>query len=330
MQAAPYINGGSLDKTIFVAIAAQDDEELKHTVSYIFHNANLPGNIKVGVALTAKKHKSLKELKKLAKKYDVDFNFIKQKKNNLSSLGIGKGRSRAATLYSGQDYMIQIDCHTFFDKGWDTTLIYLFEEACKEVGDKDIVLTGIPPAYKYCCSKHNEPIKTGSNTRYPFYEPQHFFVDIIPKWKETDIINVTQKQFLPCSKVSPAFIMGGKSFANNPGIHYSATFYDEDLTQSVNLFSRGFAFVFPNVLDLPVRHLDSNGIVKGHDRSFILDYVDRENKLLLHENMKKEYLKFAKDPKNKDAVQKYKDYARVDLLKGCFIYNQNLVPGSFR
>ena len=318
-----------MSKTFFISIAAQDDEELKNTIRYIFENADRPEHVTVGVALTAMKRSRLKEIKKIQKEYNVVLDFVKQKKNDLSVLGIGKGRSRAASLYSNQDYMIQIDCHTFFDESWDTKLKTLFNKAEKLVKDKKVLLTGIPPAYKYCCEEHPDPIKYGARTRYPYYEPQKFFVNVIPKWSEVDILETVDAELIPCSKLSPAFIMGKKEFAANPGIHKAATFYDEDLTQSVNLFARNFAFVFPNVEDLPVRHLDSDGIVKGHNRFFILDYLNKKNNLLLHENMKKEFLKFAKDVKNQDAIKLYREYARVDPLKGCFIYNENLVPERF-
>lgn len=319
-----------MSKTIFIAIAAQDDEELKHTVRYIFENADKPENVAVGIALTAMKQSSLKEAKALVKKYNVRLDFVKQKKNDRSMLGIGKGRSRAAKLYQEEDYMIQVDCHSFFDKSWDTKLIGLFKEAVKEV-DRDIVLTAIPPVYEYCCNKHNdEPIKSGPQTRYAFYKTQEFFVEVVPSWGEVEVSLVRPEKFLPQAKLSPAFVMGSKQFAKNPGIYYDATFYDEDFTQSVNLFDRGFAFVFPNVEDLPVRHLDSNGIVKGHRRFFLLDYLDQDEQDLLHDNLKKKYLKFVKDDANKDAVQKYKKYTKVDALKGCFTNNKDLVPESYR
>lgn len=319
-----------MNETIFISIAAQDDEELKFTVKYIFENAEYPERVFVGIALTAMKRKTLKEAKRLAEQYNVSLDFVKQNKNDLSVLGIGKGRTRAASLYSDQDYMIQIDCHSFFAKSWDVDLINLFNEARSFLQTENFVLTAIPPAYRYCCAKHPDPEKTGSQTRYPFYETQKFFIDVIPKWAESNIIETRKEKFLPCAKASPAFIMGDKRFAKNPGIYQKATFYDEDLTQSFDLFSRGFFFVFPNIEDLPVRHLDSNGIIKGHDRFFILDYLDSEHNDLLHSNMKKEYLDFANRFKNTKEFIEYKKYAKVDLIKGCFTKNVNIVPESFR
>jgi hypothetical protein len=330
MPSVQFTSGVSLNKTFFISIAAQDDEELKYTVKSIFENADFPDNVFVGIALTAMSKKSLRQATALTKKYNVEVDFVKQKRNNLSTLGIGKGRSRASKLYKDQDYMIQIDCHSSFDKSWDTTLVNLFNEAKKEVGDDLFVLSGIPLVYEYCCSKHEDPIKIGPASRYPYYVTEEFFVDVIPKWAEADISIVRKEKFLPATKVSPAFIMGNKKFAKDPGIYEKATFYDEDLTQTISLFSRNFAFVFPNVDYLPVRHLDSDGVVKGHDRFFILDYLDKENQDLLHANMRKEYRLFAKSLLEDEVFERYKKYAKVDLLKGCFTRNSNLVPESFR
>ena len=46
--------------------------------------------------------------------------------------------------------------------------------------------------------------------------------------------------------------------------------------------------------------------------------------------MKKEYVDFAKNPENKEAIEKYKKYTKVDAIKGCFTNNYDLVPESFR
>lgn len=319
-----------MSNTIFVSIAAQDDEELKNTVRFIFENADNPEVVSVGIALTAMKNKTLKEAKELVKKYNVRLDFVKQKRNDLSTIGIGKGRSRAAKLYQDEDFMIQVDCHSYFDKSWDTKLLSLFNEAMREVDDDNLVLTGIPPVYRYCCKEHSDPIKSMPHNRYPYYVLQSFFVNVIPRWDEVDISEAVSEELIPCSKVSPAFIMGNKKFAKNPGIHEKATFYDEDLTQSINLFGRGFAFVFPNVEDLPVRHLDSNGIVEGHERFFLLDYLDKKRQNILHENMQKEYLNFVTNPENAKIVELYKKYTKVDPLKGCFTNNKNIVPLDFR
>lgn len=318
-------------KKIFLSIAAQDDKELKHTLTSAFENADNPERIFAGVFLSAMHKQTKKELTDLAKKNsNIRFTLVKQKRNNLKTLGIGKGRQGAADLYLDEDYMIQIDCHSNFDKSWDTYLISLFEEAVSFVGDDKIVLTGIPPAYRYCCTKHNVPLKTEVKTRYPFYMTSSFFVNSVPRWTDADIVRSNKEKFLPVVKANPAFIMGNKKFANNPGIHKRAIFYDEDLTQSINLFGDGFAFVFPNIEDLPICHLDSEGAIEGHTRYFFLDYLNKENNYIIHEQLKEEYFRFIEDPINSENVKKYYKYSKVHPTKGCFSLENNLVPKRFR
>lgn len=317
-------------ETIFISVAAQDDEELKHTIDNAFKNADLPERVFVGVALTAMKSKTLKDLKSRSNKNNnIVFDFIKQKRNNLKTLGIGKGRFRAASLYNNQDYMLQIDCHTFLDISWDTKLISFFKEASEHVEGK-IVLSAIPPVYRYCCTEHNFPIKSNPESRYPYYENNSFFVNVVPRWTEANVLNKGLKKFLPVSKVSPAFIFGNKDFANNHGIHKDAIFYDEDFTQSVNLFNKDFAFVFPNIEDFPVMHLDSNGIIKGHDRYFFLNYLNANNNDLIHEKLRAEYINFVKNKENLKALEKYRKYSKVDPIKGFFSFKKEIIPESFR
>jgi len=318
------------NKTIFLSIASQDDEELKHTLQNAFTNAHNPERVYAGVGLTAMHSKTLRDLKKISKNNKrVSYTFTKQRKNDISTLGIGKGRSKAASLYKNQDYFIQIDSHTFLSKGWDANLINLYEEARQDLDLEKFVISNIPAVYKYCCHKHKDPIKAEPDSRYPYFMTHSFFVDSVPRWKEFAIYNFRDEMFLPVAKVSPAFIMGDSKFGRNTGIHPNAIFYDEDFTQSANLFGNGFSFVFLNIDDFPVRHLDSNGIVKGHSRYFFLDYLNQENNKKIHEKLKEEYYKFVNDPKNKETLSRYRQYSKVDPIKGCFTTNADIVPETF-
>lgn len=319
-------------KTIFVSIAAQDDEELRHTIINLYNNAKNPERVFVGVGLTAMKRQTVKDLKSLANSNsNIRYKLVKQKRNNIETLGIGKGRTMAASLYDEEDYMLQIDCHSFLEDSWDTKLISLFKEAEDFVGGGRYVITGIPPRYEYCCKEHDTPKPVVPNKRYPFYFTHEFFVYVVPRWSETDLSNHKHlPKFIPVSKVSPAFIFGNKDFAKNHGVHKEAIFYDEDYTQTINLFGKDFAFVFPNIEDLPVRHLDSMGIIEGHDRAFFLDYVNLKNNDLLHLKLQKSYLGFINDKKNKEIINLYRLYAKVDPVKGFFSTNQMPIPKKFR
>lgn len=314
---------------IFVSMAAQDDDEIKYAIAHAFKNAKYPENVFVGVGLTCMNKKYFKEIKNIAKNNsNVRFNYVKQKKNKIDTLGIGQGRLRAASLYDDEDYMLQIDCHSYLDKDWDVKLVSYFKEAKKEVKKDNFVISCIPPIYGY--DKKDKVIKIESpKTRYGTYIADSFFIGVVPQWKEVDISLYSNKKFIPAHKLNPACVFGNKEFAKDPSICKEAIFYDEDWTQQISLFHKNFSFVFPNFEDFPVRHLDGDHMTSGHERTFITDYVSNNKSIELHENLKNNYLNFIKNPKNKEAINRYRTYSKADAKFGYVSYSNYFIPKEF-
>lgn len=328
MRSVQFTSGASLSSTFFIAIAAMDDEELFYTIDYIYENAAHPQNIYVGVSLLYKKKKFLRQLQKIQKKYpQVSYVANRQGNNDLSSLGVGKGRHKAAKLYDDQDYFIQIDSHSHFDKDWDNILLSLFSEAVEEVGDDRLVLTCIPPIYGY---KNKEVFKPYEETRCPKYLMNSFFVHSVPQWVDFNSAQHINKRMFPSVKANSAFIMGTREFGKDTGVDENAIFYDEEFIYSVNIFGNGFAMVFPNLVDFPVQHLDGNMITKGHGRDFFLDYLDDYHHDLIHLNLVNNYNNFISNPSNKEKLDRYCSYAKIDPIRGYFSTIDPYVPRSYR
>ena len=318
-----------MNKTIFVAIASIDDEELKHSVDYIYENAEYPERVFVGISLIAKKRKSFKDLQSIVTKYkNVRVTKQKQKYNDLSTVGVGFNRKRAEELYSGEDYFLQVDAHSFFELNWDTRIIDLFNEAVEDVGDDKVILTCIPPIYGY--TEKGDVAAVGPATRYPQYELGQLFVQSVPKWGDIDSLLVVGKKFIPSVKANSAMLFGDKKFAADTGTKRTSMFYDEELIYSVELFGRGFALVFPNIEHFPIRHLDGDFCVPGHDRTFMLEYLDQEKEDMLHEKLRDHYYSYVNNPGNKDKLQKYKDYAKIDYKRGYFSLQKINIPKAYR
>ncbi len=314
--------------TIFVSISCMDDDEIEYTVKSIFENADFPSYVYVGVGLTAKNNKYLKLIKKMSKENpNIRYSFTKQKRNNLETLGVGKGRLKAESLYREEDYFMQVDSHSYFNKSWDSIVLSLFEEAVKKVGDSKVVLTCIPPRYVY--DKKEKPKKIEPFTRYPTFVPG-FFVGVVPKWGEEDSLKFSLERIIPSPKANSAFMFGKSEFAKNTGIAPDSIFYDEEIIYSINLFGLGYALAFPNVKEFPIMHLDGDAMIKGHERSFFLDYLDRKHSDLIHERLQNHYSNFILDSKNQESIKKYKKYAKVDLQRGYFSSQPFSIPTSFR
>lgn len=317
------------EKTIYISIPSLDDLELEHTITSAFENAKSPSRVYIGVGLLSMYRYTLTRLKKMSKRYpNVSFSYQKQKKNNVRTLGVGRGRRSAELLYRNQDFFLQVDAHTHFEKNWDTFMIEMFEEAVQEVGDDKLVITCIPPVFGY--DSNEKPYRTGPDTRYPVFVNDGFFVGVVPQWKSEDSLEVTQKRLIPSPKANSAMIFGNKKFAQNTGISEDAIFYDEEIIYSINLVGDGFALVFPNTKEFPISHLDGDLVISGHERSFFLDYLDGRSFEKMHDILQENYLKFVKDPINALKIEKYKKYSKVDALRGRIHSIPFYIPESYR
>jgi hypothetical protein len=316
------------DGSIFISIACLDDREIEYTVNSIFNNAKNPQKVFVGIGLAANKKESLNLVKKITKKYlNVKYSYVKQKRNGVETLGVGKGRMRAQMLYDNQDYFMQVDAHSHFEKNWDEKVLNLFKLAVNEVGDDRVILTCIPPRFYY--NKQNEPIRSEPETRYPRFV-SGFFVGVVPMWQSVNSLDLSKKEIIPSPKANSAFMFGNSKFAKNTGIVPSSIFYDEEILYSINLIDMGFALAFPNVSDFPIMHLDGDQITPGHERTFFSDYLDQKHSDLIHEKFKNNYLSFVNDQKNLKKLQKYKDYAKIDPKRGYFSSQSQEIPKAFR
>ena len=316
-------------ETIFIAIPSMADTETSATVKNAIESAEYPERIFVGVSFKDLGKKEYKRVLALKEKYpNISVEFIKLKKRDTSQYGTGDGRYRAANLYSGQDYMLQVDSHTYFDKNWDSYLIKSFKEFKKESGIEKFVLTSYIPYYSYT----PERVRHSGEfclPRYPHLIVDEFFLNYLPKWDDNPIpAEMNLEKFLPCVKFNGAFGFGDKNFINNSGVFKDAIFYDEELIQSINLVGNDFALVFLNVKDFPIAHLYSEDINKyGGKRTYFGDLMSIKKQEEIADKAVSNYLNFIANPKNKEIVKKYEKYAKMDSRRGPLF--KNYIPKNF-
>jgi [Skp1-protein]-hydroxyproline N-acetylglucosaminyltransferase len=130
--------------TIFVSIASYRDEACKNTVYDLFDKAEFPDQIVVGVVQQNEKThekedcfdkcqvcKSRKESGHI-KVINLDYTQAK---------GPAYARFIASSLWYGQEFYLQVDSHTKFEKHWDTNII----KQWRELEDPKGVLGHYPP-----------------------------------------------------------------------------------------------------------------------------------------------------------------------------------------
>lgn len=303
-----------------------DDEEIYGTVSSAFINSSGDYDVTIGIGLLYSDRNTLSIVKKLKRKYKR-LRISATRFRDENQIGVGKGRKRAQDLYENEDYFLQVDSHTFFDKDWDTTLIESFKNAVSIIGDDKIVLTAIPGSYI------NDPIIEPEYalrwTRYPGYLQKQMFYNVVPKWNDFQIIRdkLTTDQLVPAVKANAALMFGNRTFASNTGLDEDVVFFDEEVIYSINLIGDGFAMVFPNYEYFPIYHLDYNNCSISHNRMTITDYTSID---LIASKASKKYLSFINDPQNEDRCMKYSKYAKIDLERGYLGTVIPYIPEKFR
>lgn len=112
------------NKKIYVSLASYRDPFLQSTIDSLFETADNPKQIKVGCFIHALKD----ELEELTLKniHEGKVKFSIELAGSMFSVTECRNRS-LAWIDETFDYVLQVDAHTRFDKGWDSYLISLIE-----------------------------------------------------------------------------------------------------------------------------------------------------------------------------------------------------------
>jgi hypothetical protein len=318
-------------ETIFVGIPSMADTETSATVRNAIESAEFPERVFIGVSFKDLDKKEYSRVLALKEEYpNINVEFIKLKKRDVSQYGTGDGRYRAQQLYSGQDYMLQVDSHTYFDKNWDSYLIKSFKEFKKETNIEKFVLTSYIPYYSYSPEGKRKRHEGDSFLpRYPYFVVDEFFLQYLPKWEDRLISkDFDSQKFVPCVKFNGAFAFGDKNFIKNTGVFKDAIFYDEELIQGINLIGDGFSLVFLNVKDFPIAHLYGDDINEfGGERTYFGDLLSSKKQMIVADKAVSNYLNFILDPENSEKIKKYEKYAKMDVRKGPLL--KRYVPKNF-
>ena len=151
--------------TIFVSIASYRDTECGNTVNSIFSSAKNPENIFLGICEQNKDGSEDEVCYKpdsILKDFDVSKYINQIRYHNLpytSAKGPTYARYHCSKLWSGEEFYLQIDSHTTFEKDWDYKLIKMLDQ-CRYSdtesdkhpygiqGSKKPILSAYPPTFE--------------------------------------------------------------------------------------------------------------------------------------------------------------------------------------
>jgi hypothetical protein len=306
--------------TIFVAFPALDDTEVIPTIVDAFKKAKHPERVYVGTALLYSTWRYKFDFKQGIKPYknNVRYNSTRVTALNVfETLGVGRGRKLASELYDNEDYVLQVDSHTLFPQDWDENLINLHKEAEESLKLNKVLLTGYSGHFHYAGEGQREPFTDGGKLRYPFIHEEQRFSAIIPNWWDIPLPPDYPHKFVPCIKFNANFAFGDRSFGEYSGVLEEAVFFEEELTQTINLTAAGFNFVFPVSNEPLICHLySSHANVYGGSRAGFHQYMSDLVLQVFNRRTEENYLKFIQNPENQEAIKKWEKYAKCSLAFG--------------
>jgi len=158
------------EATIFVSIISYLDSELPHTVRDLFLAAAYPDRVKVGIVYQLNNAVDGASCRLFPEHLSAFDDFVA---SNSTSKGCQNGqkggfyhhhvrtlslphteakgpifaRHLAASLYGGEDFVLQIDSHMRFRRGWDAYLVHLLETIEQTEGCDKVVLSTYPLGY---------------------------------------------------------------------------------------------------------------------------------------------------------------------------------------
>lgn len=237
---------------IFISIASYRDSECSETVYTIFSQARYPKNVFLGIC-EQNSPLHLEELCVLKYK-----NFIKPylrqiKYHNINykdAKGPTYARYFCSKLWSGEEYYLQIDSHSFFEKDWDVHLINQLkactysenpetEESYGNSGSKRPVLSTYPPTEEQIKNSNISVIDSGTIAH-----------NGLPSFLASIWTGSFQK---PLRSTKP-FISGGLFFTYGSFLnivqydpYLSHLFQSEEFLFSARMFTNGFDVFVPSI-----------------------------------------------------------------------------------
>lgn len=127
--------------TIFISIASYRDPLLQTTVAEAYKNADNPDQLVFGIVDQSYIGETIK-LDDLQFRPQIRYHRV----DPVYARGACWARSVAQSLWSNEDYFLQIDSHTLFDPGWDTTLVSEYRRLSEY--HRTPVITAYPHAFE--------------------------------------------------------------------------------------------------------------------------------------------------------------------------------------
>ncbi len=228
---------------IFVSIASYCDELLFFTMKDCIQKADKPENIIFG--LVDQNDASQKEyIETLEFKNQVKYIYI----NKIETLGVSWARNIVFSLHDDEEFLLQIDSHMLFDKGWDSELLKQYSDL-KKISKKPIITTY---PYDFSFDEDNKPKYKEQSSKYVLVLRPH------PDTKleeESAVLRFQAQHQLSDKAILGSHIAGGFIFTSADFIQeipYDPYlyFHGEEQSLAIRAYTRAWDIYHPNIIPL--------------------------------------------------------------------------------
>ena len=224
--------------TIFISVASYRDPELERTIRSALDNAASPQDLYFGVML--------QEFERFAPDLSWVPNLTLQTIHPKMARGAGYARAQIVPMYSGQDYFLQIDSHTIFEKNWDQLCIDQYKKAQEISKNNKIILSYFPPPFYVESNKQISIIKN-SKTQLPYATKQKPMLTKRGEWT-AERVKLSNKN-LPeeSTTILAGFVFASGELIKEVPYDPEISFFGEELCFALRAWTRGWDIYSPCV-----------------------------------------------------------------------------------
>lgn len=216
--------------TIFVQIPSYRDADCTRTVADLFQKATSPERVSVGICW---QYFQDKEQPLHFKGHPHEGRIRIMNVDAAESKGIAWAKCQAQTLWQNEAYVLQVDSHTRFVKGWDEAMLAELA-ACK---DEKAVLSAPPPGFTL-------PDNVRADTKLSFRAPQNFDPSGLLRLK-TDFFTRPLEKPLQHAFVAPRFMFSRAGLLQEVPADPAIYVEEEEATLSARLWTHGWQVYSP-------------------------------------------------------------------------------------
>lgn len=225
--------------SIFISIASYRDPELVRTIRSAINNAYDPESLVFSVVI--------QDLEK-----DIpDLSWVKNlhlvTMHPREARGAGYARSIAMNKYKDEEYFLQIDSHTVFEKNWDQECIKQHNLA-RDISRNDKIILSYFPAPFHIESNKDIIFVKNDKTKPPYPTRQEPTLNKRNEWtaKRINFVDSNMKMPEQSSTVLAGFIFSSGNLINDVPYDPEISFFGEEICFAVRAWTRGWDIYSPS------------------------------------------------------------------------------------